>query len=149
MDSRKDVVALVGRVLLAFMFVFAGFGKITGYSGTAGYMASVGMPLVGVLLPLTILVEFGGGIALLVGWKARWAALALAAFTLLASVIFHNFWTMAGEAAMNNTLFFYKNVAVIGGLLMVWAFGPGRFSIDQAAGNQADRFIPSIANRAR
>jgi putative oxidoreductase len=131
MDARKDVAALVGRVLLALMFVWAGYGKITGYDGTAGFMASVGMPMVGVLLPLTILVELGGGIALIVGWQARWVALALAAFTLVASLIFHNFWAMTGAAVMTNTLFFYKNVAVIGGMLMVFAFGPGRFSIDR------------------
>jgi putative oxidoreductase len=131
MDSRKDGAALVGRVLLALMFVWAGYGKITGYDGTAGFMASMGVPMVGVLLPLTILVELGGGLALIVGWKARWAALLLAAFTVLATVVFHNFWTMTGGAAMNNMLFFYKNVAVIGGLLMVWAFGPGRVSVDR------------------
>jgi putative oxidoreductase len=131
MDSRKDGAALVGRVLLALMFVWAGYGKITGYDGTAGFMASMGVPMVGVLLPLTILVELGGGLALIVGWKARWAALLLAAFTVIASVVFHNFWTMTGDAAMTNMLFFYKNVAVIGGLLMVWAFGPGRVSVDR------------------
>ena len=103
MDSRKDVAALVGRVLLAVMFVMAGYGKITGYDGTAGFMASAGLPMVAVLLPLTILVELGGGIALIVGWKARWAALALAAFTLLASLVFHSYWTMTGDAAMTNT----------------------------------------------
>jgi putative oxidoreductase len=131
MDTRKDVAALVGRVLLALMFVWAGYGKIAGYDGTAGFMASSGMPMVNVLLPLTILVELGGGIALIVGWKARWVALALAAFTLLASLIFHNYWAMTGAAVMTNMLFFYKNVAVIGGMLMVFAFGPGRFSIDR------------------
>jgi len=131
MDTGKNVAALVGRVLLALMFVWAGYGKVTGYDGTAGFMASMGMPMVSVMLPLTILVELGGGIALIVGYKARWAALLLAAFTLLASVVFHNFWTMTGDAAMNNMLFFYKNVAVIGGLLMVWAFGPGRLSVDR------------------
>ena len=131
MDSRKDGAALVGRVLLALMFVWAGYGKITAYDGTAGFMASMGVPMVGVLLPLTILVELGGGLALIVGWKARWAALLLAAFTVLASVVFHNFWTMTGDAAMTNLLFFYKNVAVIGGLLMVFAFGPGRLSVDR------------------
>ncbi len=131
MDSRKDVAALVGRVLLAVMFVTAGYGKITGYDGTAGFMASVGLPMVSVLLPLTILVELGGGIALIVGWKARWAALALAAFTLVASLVFHNFWAMHGDAVMTNTLFFFKNTAVIGGMLMVFAFGPGRYSIDR------------------
>lgn len=131
MDSRKDVAALVGRVFLAWMFIWAGFGKVTGYDGTAGYMASGGLPLVGVLLPLTILVELGGGIALIIGWKARWIALALALFTLLASFLFHNFWTMPPEAVMANTLLFYKNVAIMGGLLMVFAFGPGRFSVDR------------------
>ena len=131
MDTRKDVAALVGRVLLALMFVWAGYGKITGYAGTAGWMASSGMPMVGLLLPLAILIELGGGIALIVGWKARWVALALAGFTLVASLIFHNYWTMTGAAVMTNMLFFYKNVAVIGGMLMVFAFGPGRFSVDR------------------
>jgi putative oxidoreductase len=131
MDARKDVAALLGRVLLALMFVWDGYGKIAGYAGTAGWMASVGMPMVGVFLPLAILVELGGGIALIVGWKARWVALALAGFTLVASLIFHNFWAMTGDAVMTNTLFFYKNIAVIGGMLMVFAFGAGRFSVDR------------------
>ena len=87
--------------------------------------------MVGLLLPMTILVELGGGIALIVGWKARWVALALAAFTLVASLVFHNFWDMQADAVMANTLFFYKNVAVIGGMLMVFAFGPGSFSVDR------------------
>ena len=131
MDTRKDVAALLGRILLALMFVWAGIGKITGYAGTAGWMASSGMPMVGLLLPLAILIELGVGIALIVGVKARWVALALAGFTLVASLIFHNFWAMTGDAVMTNTLFFYKNVAAIGGMLMVFAFGPGRISIDR------------------
>ncbi len=131
MDSRKDVAALVGRVLLAWMFIWAGYGKVMGYDGTAGYMESGGLPLVSVLLPLTILVELGGGIALIIGWKARWVALALALFTLLASFLFHNFWAMPPEAVMANKLLFNKNVAIMGGLLMVFAFGPGRFSADR------------------
>ena len=131
MDSRKDVAALVGRVLLSVMFVWAGYGKIVGYEGTAGFMASAGLPLVALLLPLTILVELGGGIALIVGWKARWVALALAAFTVLATLVFHRVWSMEPEQVMPNTLYFYKNVAAIGGLLMVFAFGPGRISIDR------------------
>ena len=132
MDAKKDVVALVGRVLLALMFVIAGYGKITGYGGTAGYMTSAGLPMVGLLLPLTILVELGGGLALIVGWKARWVALIIAAFTALATVAFHNFWAVVPEAKMVNELMFLKNVAVIGGLLLLWAFGPGRLSVDRA-----------------
>jgi putative oxidoreductase len=132
MDSTKDVAALVGRVLLALMFIVAGYGKVTGYDGTAGFMASAGLPMVGVLLPLTILVELGGGIALIIGWKARWAALLLAGFTVLASLTFHNFWSMKPDEVMVNSLFFYKNVAVIGGMLFIFAFGPGRISVDRA-----------------
>ena len=132
MNSTKDVAALVGRVLLALMFLVAAYGKVTGYEGTAGFMAGAGLPMVGVLLPLSIVVELGGGIALIIGWKARWAALLLAAFAVLATLAFHNFWTMKGEAVMVNTLFFFKNLAVIGGLLVVFAFGPGRISVDRA-----------------
>ena len=73
----------------------------------------------------------GGGIALILGWKARIVALALAAFTLVATLVFHRFWEMQPDAVMANTLFFYKNVGVIGGMLMVFAFGPGKFSIDR------------------
>jgi len=149
MDTRNDVVAFAGRLLLALMFVLAGYGKITGYDGTAGYMVSAGLPMVGVLLPLTILVELGGGIALIVGWKTRWAALLLAAFTVLATLLFHNFWAMSGDEVMTNTLFFYKNVAVIGGLLTVFAFGPGRFSIDSRVTRTSSAATPAYWNRAR
>ncbi len=132
MNSKKDVAALVGRVLLALLFMWAGYGKITDYAGTAGYMASAGLPMVGVLLPLSILVELGGGLALIVGWQARWAALVLVAYTVVATLTFHNFWAMKPDDVMMNTLLFYKNAAVMGGLLMVWAFGPGRISVDRA-----------------
>src|SRR5258706_11776669 len=148
-DTGRDAAALVGRALLAVMFILAGYGKIKGYDDTAGYMASAGLPIVGVLLPLTIIVEVGGGIALIVGWNARWAALLLAAFTALATLLFHNFWAMSGEAVMSNTLFFYKNVAIIGGLLTVFAFGPGRFSVDQRVKRMSGSAIPAYANRAR
>jgi putative oxidoreductase len=149
MDTRNDVAALAGRLLLALMFLVAGYGKITGYDDAAGYMVSAGLPMVGVLLPLTILLELGGGFALIVGWKTRWFALALAAFTVLATLLFHNFWAMTGDAVMANTLFFYKNVAVIGGLLTVFAFGPGRFSVDSRVARDSSPAIPAYANRAR
>jgi len=149
MNAGSDIAALAGRVLIAVMFVGAGVGKITGYADTAGYMTSEGLPIVGVLLPLTILLEVGGGIALIAGWKTRWFALALAAFTVMASLLFHNFWAMSGEAVMTNTLFFTKNVAIIGGLLTVFAFGPGRFSVDQRVKRTASTAIPAYASRAR
>ena len=131
MDSTKDVAALVGRVLLAVLFLWSGYAKITGYDDTAGYMAGAGLPMVSVMLPLTILVELGAGIALVVGWKARWAAVALAAFTVVATLTFHRYWAMTPDQVMFNSAMFYKNVTVIGGLLMVVAFGAGRISVDR------------------
>jgi putative oxidoreductase len=126
-----DWAALLGRVLLALIFVTSGFGKIGGFEGTAGYIASKGLPLPQVLAALTILIELGGGILLIVGWKARWAALAIAIFSVLAAVIFHNYWAMTGDQVMANRINFWKNLAIAGGMLMVLAFGPGRFSVDR------------------
>ena len=131
--STQDSAALVGRILLAVMFVISGFGKITGFSGTEAYMASKGLPMAGILLPLVILIELGGGLALIAGFKARWVALALAGFTLLAGIIFHNFWAVTDAAQhMNQQIHFMKNLSITGGMLMVFAFGPGRYSVDKA-----------------
>ena len=129
---QYDGVALVGRILLAALFIISGFGKIGGFEGTAGYIASKGLPMPQVLAALTILVELGGGILLAVGFKARWAALAIAVFTLLAAVLFHNFWTLDGPARMGEFNNFWKNISIVGGMLMVVAFGPGRLSIDRS-----------------
>lgn len=121
--------ALVGRLLLAYMFIVAGWGKIGGFEGTVGYIASKGLPLPNVLAMATIALELVAGIALAVGFKARWAALALAIFTVLASVIFHAYWAMPADQVRVQTLMFNKNLAITGGLLMVFAFGPGRFAL--------------------
>ncbi len=135
-DSLRTPFAVAGRFLLALMFVMAGFSKITGFAGTAGYMASKGMPAAEVLAALTIVLEIGGGLALMFGWRARWAALALALFTLVASFIFHNFWAMPEAQKMMQQLMFMKNLAVVGGLFMVVALGAGPASIDAGRGER-------------
>ncbi|MFZ3324043.1 MAG: DoxX family protein [Usitatibacter sp.] len=133
MDQLQKYAAPVGRILLAFMFILSGFGKIAGYAGTAGYMAAKGLPMVGVLLPLVILTELGGGLALAVGFKARWAAFLLAGFSLLAGLVFHDFWNVTDAAQhLNQQINFMKNVSIAGGMLMVFAFGPGQFSVDKS-----------------
>ncbi|MDZ7652116.1 MAG: DoxX family protein [Burkholderiaceae bacterium] len=124
--------ALIGRILLALMFVVAGVGKIGGFDGTVGYIASKGLPLPAVLAAGTVALELVAGLALIVGYKARWAALALAAFTLLATFIFHAYWSMPAEQQMVQQLMFLKNLAVAGGLLVVFALGAGRYSLDKA-----------------
>ena len=132
MTANKDWAALVGRILLAIVFIPAGFSKIGGFAGTAGYIASKGLPLPEVGAAIAIAVEIVAGIALLVGWKARWAALVLAVFTLVASVFFHAFWAVPPEQHMTQYLMFMKNVGIVGGLLALYAFGPGRLAIDKA-----------------
>jgi putative oxidoreductase len=122
---------LMGRVLLALMFVPSGFSKVTNFDGTVGYIAAKGLPLPPVLAGGTIALEIVAGLALLLGFKARWAALALAVFAVLAALFFHNFWTMPAAEQMAQSIAFYKNLAITGGLLFVAAYGPGQVSVDR------------------
>jgi putative oxidoreductase len=122
---------LLGRILIALLFIPAGINKITGFGGTVGYIASKGLPLPQVAAAGTIVVEVVVGLALLVGFKARYAALILAAFTVAASVIFHNFWALPEAQKMMQQLMFTKNFAIVGGLLFIAAFGAGPLSVDR------------------
>ncbi len=130
--NAQPLAALVGRILLAVIFILSGFSKITGFEGTVGYIASKGLPMAQLVAVGTIIVELGGGILLAIGYKARWAALALAIFTLLAAILFHNFWAVEAAQKMAQQINFMKNLAITGGMLMVFAFGPGRMSLDKA-----------------
>jgi putative oxidoreductase len=127
--QTQNTVALIGRILLAVIFILSGFSKIGGFAGTAGYIASKGLPMASVLAALTIVVELGGGLALATGFLARWAALALAVFSVLAAIIFHNFWAVPPEQVMMQNINFMKNISIAGGMLMVFAFGPGSLSL--------------------
>ncbi|MDR9435605.1 MAG: DoxX family protein [Thiohalophilus sp.] len=115
---------LVGRLLLAHIFLLAGISKISGYAGTQGWMESMGVP--GMLLPLVILLEIGGALALIIGWQTRWAAWALAAFSVLSAVIFHS-----NLADQMQSILFMKNLAMAGGLLVLAAHGAGPVSLDR------------------
>jgi putative oxidoreductase len=130
MTPMQDTMALLGRILLAWLFVPAGWGKIVGFAGTVGYISSKGLPMPEVLAALAIAAELGLGLLLLVGWQARWAALGLAVFVLVITPIFHNYWAMPEAQQMMQKQAFFKNLAVLGGLLVVSAFGAGRFSLD-------------------
>lgn len=130
-SSAADLLALVGRILVAVLFIPAGFGKIMGFAGTVGYIQSKGLPMPELAAVLAIVVELGVGIAFLLGFKTRAAALVLALFTLAAGILFHNFWAVPEAQKMVQTLMFNKNIAIVGGLLAFAAFGAGRFSIDK------------------
>lgn len=132
-SSLQNGLALVGRLLLALLFLPAGLSKITGFAGTVGYIGSVGLPLASLGAVLAIVVEVGGGLALLAGYRTRVAALVLAAFTLVASVFFHAYWSAPADQAFVQQLMFFKNLAVVGGLLVLAAFGPGATSLDARA----------------
>ena len=128
--QTQNVAALLGRILLALIFITSGFGKIGGFEGTAGYIASKGLPLASVVAALTILIELGGGLAVLFGFLTRWAALALAVFSVLAAVIFHAYWGVPADQVMGQQINFWKNISIAGGFLVLAAFGAGGISID-------------------
>ncbi|HEY3049650.1 MAG TPA: DoxX family protein [Polaromonas sp.] len=128
--SLQNPLSLIGRVLLALLFVPAGFSKIGGFAGTAGYIASKGVPLPELAVAAAIGVELGLGMLLLIGFQTRWAALGIAFFTAVITFIFHNYWAVPAEQAMMQQLMFFKNIAVVGGLLTVAAWGAGAWSVD-------------------
>jgi putative oxidoreductase len=128
--NSKPSIALIARLLLALMFVLAGASKIADLGGTAGYIASKGLPLPMLLAFGTAALELLGGLAIIVGIQARIAAGALAAFTLLATLLFHNFWALPADQQLVQQLMFMKNLAVAGGLLLLSSVGAGSLSLD-------------------
>lgn len=124
--STSDVAALVGRVLLAAIFVLSGLSKVAAPAGTIGYIASAGLPLPQVGLAIAVIVELGGGLALVAGFRTRFVAAVLALFSLATALAFHNHL-----ADQNQFIHFFKNVAMAGGMLQVVAFGAGRFALDR------------------
>lgn len=131
METLNRVGPLLGRILIAFIFIFAGYGKVTGFEGTVGYIASKGIPLPQLAAIGAIIIELGGGVMMVIGWKARWAAAAMFVFTLLAALIFHNFWAAAADQAQNQMIHFMKNISMLGGLLYVIVHGSGPLSVDK------------------
>ena len=129
-NTLQNPLTLAGRLLLALLFLPAGLMKIGGFAGTAGYIASKGLPMPALGAVIAIVVEVLGGLALLAGFGTRVAALVLAVFTVAATVIFHAYWAVPAEAQMVQQLMFFKNLAVVGGLLVLAAHGAGGWSLD-------------------
>ena len=121
--SLQDTLALVGRIMIAYLFIPAGFGKLMGFAGTVGYISSVGLPLPQVGAVIAIVVELGLGIALLLGYKTRIVAIVMALFTVATALFFHKYWSASDAMKMMQTINFNKNIAIAG-------FGAGRLSID-------------------
>lgn len=123
MNTLYSAMAPLGRTLLALIFVFSGFGKIANYAGTQSYMEAMGVP--GMLLPVVILLEIAGGLAIILGWQTRIAAFLLAGFSLLSALIFHN--NFGDQMQM---IQFLKNLALAGAFLLLVAVGPGPVAVD-------------------
>jgi putative oxidoreductase len=130
--SVSDTAALIGRIFLAVLFIKSGWGKIGGFEPTAAMMASKGVPLASVALVITIALELGGGLLLAVGYKARWIGLLLALWLIPVTLTFHNYWAVPPEQVQAQSINFYKNLSIFGGMLMMFAFGPGRYSLDRS-----------------
>lgn len=134
LNNLQNPFALLARVLLAALFIPAGWGKIAGFAGTAGYIASKGLPMPQVLAGGALVLELVGGILLLIGLFTRWSALALALFCLLAAFLFHNYWAMPADQQMMQSMIFWKDMSIAGGLFALAAFGAGAFSLDANRG---------------
>lgn len=129
-DKYSAYVSLVGRILLALMFIPAGFGKLANIAGTATGFASKGLPFPLVVAVLVGVLELFGALALVIGYQVRWVGLALGLFTLGASVIGHAFWAVPEAQQMMHQSMFMKNISVMGGMLLISALGAGAFSVD-------------------
>ena len=130
----QDPLALAGRLLMALLFLPAGIGKLTGFAVTVGYISSVGLPMPQLGAVVALVVEIVGGLALIAGFGTRLAAIVLAAFTLVASFFFHAYWAVPADQQLIPQLLFYKNIAVVGGLLTIAAWGAGAWSVDARRG---------------
>ena len=128
----RDELILLARILMMVLFVMSGWGKLTGFQGTVGYMASTGAPMPMVAAAVAVVMEFGVGIALLIGLWTRPLALLMALFVLGTSFIAHSYWDMQGAMEAANKIQFYKNLSIMGGLFLLAATGPGRYAVQKS-----------------
>ena len=134
MKSQTDIAALIGRILIGVLFLLSGIGKVSAPAATQGYIAAMGLPAPLLAYLGATAVEIFGSILLIVGFRSRTTAGGMAVFTLLTAVLFHN-----NLADQNQLIHFFKNIAIMGGLLQVVAFGGGRFSLDNVFDRSAKR----------
>jgi len=131
MSGSAAVVTLVARIALAALFLVSALRSVAAFAGTAGYFGRLGVPLPEVMTWVVITVEILGAAMLIVGWRARLAAWGLAAFVVVATLLAHRFWAVDAAQYANQLNHFLKNLAVIGGLLLLAVHGPGRLALDR------------------
>jgi len=129
-EAVKTYGPFAGRILLALIFVISGYNKLVGFDGTVGYIASKGLPLPQLAAAAAIAIELVGGVLLVIGWQARWAATAIFLFLIPTTLIFHGFWAAPAANLQMETIQFMKNLCIMGGMLYIMAFGAGPLSVD-------------------
>jgi len=129
--GNNATVMLIGRLLIAAIFAYFGFMKATHFDGTIGYFTKLGFPMPPIAAALSVIFELGGGILLILGWKTHWTAWALVLYCAVATLVAHRFWSVPPEQAFNQSSHFFKNVALIGGLIYLATFGAGALSVDK------------------
>ncbi|HKQ31339.1 MAG TPA: DoxX family protein [Burkholderiales bacterium] len=122
---------LIGRIFIALIFLISGIGKAVGFAGTAGYIASKGLPMPEALAAIAVAIEIGAAAMIMLGWKARLGALALLVFLIPVTIIFHPFWAVAAEQVQLQRIMFLKNLSIVGAVLYIMAYGSGPFSLDR------------------
>lgn len=130
METLKNLAPLLARTLIVVIFLISGVHKLSNFEQTAALMASKKLPMVDILLMLTIFIELGGALMILLGWHARIGALGLFLWMIPVTLTFHAFWQVPPEQVQNQLSHFMKNIAIMGGLLQLMLHGPGRFSVD-------------------
>lgn len=131
LQGQRDAVILIARLLLMVLFVMSGWGKLTGFEGTVSYMTSIGAPVPTVAAAVAVVMEFFVGILLILGFYTRPLALLFALFVLGTALIGHQYWGMMEPERSINMIQFYKNLSIVGGLLLLAVTGAGRFSLDK------------------
>ncbi len=136
-NSSSSVVPLIGRILISPIFIIAGIAKIVNFSTITGYAAGAHLPLPAVAIACAAAIQLLGGLAILVGFRAKFAAWIVFLFLIPATLVLHNFWAMAGPERTVNIGHFETNLAIMGGLLILAAFGPGAYSVDSVRAPKA------------
>lgn len=129
MDSVKQYAPLLGRILIGQLFLLAGISKIGVFAQVAAGMASKGIPASQLLLVITIVIEIGGALMIILGWRARLAATVLFLWMIPVTLLYHNFWAMTGQVAYVNKIMFQKNLVMMGAMCFIFVFGSGRYSL--------------------
>ena len=136
-NTSGGVVPLLGRILISIVFILGGMGKIFGFSMEEGMVAAKHLPLPAVALGIALVIELIGGLAILLGLFTRFTAWILFLYLIPTTLLFHNFWAMQGMDRIDNMVHFEKNLAIMGGLLVLAAFGPGALSVDSSRAPKA------------